>query len=64
MMSPTALTATMAATTRPLGRAIEALPMPAFIDRPGPPNLPTVAPAPAPIVPSDTGAVVAAAAAL
>src|SRR5262245_66509782 len=46
-MSPTALTATMAATMRPLGRAIDALPMPAFIDRTGPTNLPDVALAPA-----------------
>ena len=63
-MSPTALTATIAATMRPFGRAIEALPMPAFIDRPGPPSLPTVAPAPAPTDPSVTAALVAAAAAL
>ena len=39
MMSPTALTATSAATTRPSGSVIDADPMPAFIDRPGPRHL-------------------------
>ncbi len=64
MMSPTAFTATMAATIRPLGRVIDALPRPDFVERPAPPNLPTVAPAPAPTLPSTTAAVVAASAAL
>src|SRR5204862_5127903 len=62
MMSPTALTATNAATTRPFGRRMAAEPMPAFIGRPA--DLPTVAPAPAPTLPSFTGSAVAAAAAL
>ena len=57
IMSPAALTATIAATTRPLGMRSAALPRPPFIDVPGPPILPTVAPAPAPTVPIDTGAV-------
>src|SRR4029079_9211232 len=60
MMSPTALTATMAATTRPLGSLIAADPIPAFIRPPPPPrpppDLPTVAPAPAPTLPSWAGA--------
>jgi hypothetical protein len=62
MMSPTELTATIAATTRPFGSVIDAVPMPAFIGsrRPDgypvcsamPPSFPTVAPAPAPTDPS------------
>src|SRR3954451_16567056 len=69
MMSPTALTATTAATTRPLGSLMAADPIPAFIGPPLPPpvfmgpplppprpaDLPTVAPAPAPTFPSWTG---------
>ena len=54
MMSPTALTATIAATTRPLGSVMDADPRPPFIERPRP-ILPTVAPAPAPTLPSATG---------
>src|SRR5262245_35605745 len=64
-MSPTAFTATIAATTRPFGSTIAAEPMPALVglrdpagkpSRSGVPlNLPTVAPAPAPIDPSCTG---------
>ena len=61
MMSPTALTATIAATTSPFGSLIAADPMPAFIGFP--PDLPTVAPAPAPTLPSSTGASEAASAA-
>ena len=60
MMSPIALTATIAATTRPLGNVIADDPIPAFIGPPPtvscPRNLPTVAPAPAPTLPSSTGA--------
>jgi hypothetical protein len=52
MMSPAALTATSAATTVPSAIVIAAVPIPAFIMRVGPANLPTVAPAPAPIEPS------------
>ena len=59
-MSPRALTATIAATTRPFGRVMAALPMPPFIARSRPPILPTVAPAPAPTFPSATGPSVAA----
>ncbi len=55
MMSPTAFTATIAATTRPFGMVSAALPMPDFIALIGPPSLPTVAPAPAPTLPSCTG---------
>ena len=56
MMSPTAFTATSAATTRPFGNAIAAVPTPAFIARSRfPASLPTVAPAPAPMFPSATG---------
>src|SRR5439155_1523258 len=64
MTSPTAFTATIAPTTRPLGSAMEAVPIPDFVERPAPPNFPTVAPAPAPTVPSCTTPVVAASAAL
>ena len=60
MTSPRALTATSAATTRPFGSVIAALPMPPFMARPRPPILPTVAPAPAPTLPSATGPSVAA----
>ena len=63
MMSPTAFTATMAATTRPFGRTIAAEPRPPFIERPSP-ILPTVAPAPAPTLPSGTAASLAPCAAL
>ena len=48
--SPVALTATRAATVTPATR-IEALPMPPFIARSIPNNLPTLAPAPAPRLP-------------
>src|SRR5216684_1597371 len=49
MMSPTALTATRAATTRPVSPILaEAVPNPDFIANCGPKSLPTVAPAPAP----------------
>ena len=64
MTSPTALTATMAATTSPFGRTMALVPVPAFIERPGPPVLPIVAPAPAPTLPSATGPSVADCAAL
>ena len=54
MTSPTALTATIAATTSATfgltGTLIDAVPMPPFIAPP--PILPTVAPAPAPTLPS------------
>ena len=59
MMSPTALTATIAATTRPFGSVIAAEPS-AALHRAAQPILPTVAPAPAPTLPSATGPVVAA----
>jgi hypothetical protein len=60
MTSPTAFTATIAPTTRPLPSVMDQEPIPAFIgDRrpsaPRPPSLPTVAPAPAPTFPSETG---------
>ena len=59
-MSPAAFRATKAATVRPLGKVIEAVPMPPFIPEPPlPPNLPTVAPAPAPTLPSAMAPVVA-----
>ena len=61
-MSPTALTATSAATIRPSPITIEAVPTPDFI-APPPPLFPTVAPAPAPTLPSDTGPSFAASAA-
>ena len=61
--SPTALTATSAATIRPSGSVIDAVPMPPFIARAGPASFPTVAPAPAPTLPSATGPADAAAAA-
>ena len=48
---------------RPSGRRIAAVPTPPFMARAMPKALPTVAPAPAPMLPSATGAVVAAAAA-
>jgi len=50
--SPTALTATIAPTMRPFGNAMAAEPMPAFIGMRPPPIFPTVAPAPAPTLPS------------
>ena len=57
MTSPTALTATIAATTSATfglaGTLIDAVPMPPFM-APPPPILPTVAPAPAPTLPSAT----------
>ena len=61
--SPTALTATTAATVSPSARVIEAVPIPPFIARPRPRSFPTVAPAPAPTLPSAGAAVVAARAA-
>ena len=61
--SPSAFTATSAATVTPPGTVIDALPMPAFIARSMGPSFPTVAPAPAPTLPSATGPDVAAAAA-
>src|SRR5712691_8715497 len=64
MMSPTAFTATIAATTSPLGSVMDAVPIPDLVERLAPPNLPTVAPAPAPTEPSCTAPVVAASAAL
>src|SRR5438094_747516 len=64
MTSPTAFTATMAPTTRPLGSEMDAVPIPDFVARPPPPNFPTVAPAPAPTVPSCTTPAVAPSAAL
>src|SRR6185312_7197180 len=60
--SPTALTATSAATTRPFGHTRAIDPTPPFMERP-PDILPTVAPAPAPTLPSATGPFVAAVAA-
>ena len=60
--SPTALTATIAATTRPSESLIDALPSPPFTGRPV--ILPTVAPAPAPTLPSSTGPSLAATEAL
>src|SRR6185503_19495210 len=57
--SPKALTTTSAATVRPFGKVIEALPTPDFNARPSPAALPIVAPAPAPTLPSTTGAFVA-----
>ena len=45
-MSPTALTAISAATRMPPGSSMSAVPMPPFMERPGPASLPTVAPAP------------------
>ena len=59
-MSPPAFTATIAAMVRPLGSVIDAVPMPPFMGLPPPANLPTVAPAPAPILPSAIAPVVAA----
>ena len=50
--SPTAFTAINAATCKPPGTSMSEVPMPPFIARPGPPSLPTVAPAPAPTLPS------------
>ena len=50
LMSPTAFTATSAATTSPFGSRMAADPIPAFIGRPA--DLPIVAPAPAPTLPS------------
>ena len=58
-MSPTALTATSAATVTPLGIVTAALPSPPFIARDPPRSFPTVAPAPAPTFPSFTGEVLA-----
>ncbi|MCY1300415.1 hypothetical protein D9M70_499780 [compost metagenome] len=49
--SPTALTATMAPTVTP-ATVSDAVPMPPFMARLGPYSLPTVAPAPAPTLPS------------
>src|SRR4029079_13818878 len=60
MTSPAAFTATRAATIKPSGSVIAALPIPAFIACSNPPDLPIVAPAPAPTLPSVTGAFVAA----
>ena len=63
MTSPTAFTATMAATMRPSGiRSPRCRGRPSSID-PAPPSFPTVAPAPAPIDPSAAWSGVAAAAA-
>ncbi len=56
MTSPAALTTTIAATIRPSGSVMDALPMPPFMPRSMPPVLPIVAPAPAPTLPSATGA--------
>ncbi len=61
--SPNAFTATSAATVPPPGSRCDAVPIPAFIARPRPYSLPTVAPAPAPTQPSVTGPLVAACAA-
>src|SRR5207244_12442865 len=61
---PAALAATMAPTTRPLGSEMDAVPIPDFVECPAPPNFPTVAPAPAPTVPSCTTPAVATSAAL
>ena len=52
MMSPTALTATMAATVSPLSRVPAAAPSPPFMARAMPRSSPPVAPAPAPTLPS------------
>ena len=64
MASPTALTATIAATMVPSGIVRAALPRPLFIARALPAVLPIVAPAPAPTFPSGTSDVLAASAAL
>ena len=54
-MSPTAFTTTSAPTTMSPRRTAH-VPTPPFMARPGPSALPTVAPVPAPTVPSDTSA--------
>ena len=59
MTSPNAFTATSAETMRPFGSSMEALPMPPFMACVEPLDLPMVAPAPAPTLPSRTGAVLA-----
>src|SRR5512143_148876 len=71
MISPTALTTAIAPTTSPFGNVIDAEPTPDFIGSlrsagfgSKPPSFPTVAPAPAPTLPSATGPLVAAVAAL
>ena len=71
MMSPTAFTTASADTMRPFGNAMDAVPTPPFIGwyaEPVAPNnapsFPTVAPAPAPTLPSATRPFDAAAAAL
>ena len=61
--SPTAFTTTRAATTRPSGVTIDAVPRPPRIARDAPASLPTVAPLPAPTFPSTAGPAVAVAAA-
>ena len=63
MTSPIALTATTAATVSPSSSVIEAVPIPPFIARSSPRSLPTVAPAPAPTLPSAGAAAPAATAA-
>ncbi len=63
MTSPTAFTATSAEMTSPSGSTSDADPIPAFIGRRGSPSFPTVAPAPAPTLPSATASAVAAPAA-
>ena len=64
MTEPTALTATIAATVSPSVVVSAADPIPPFIARLPPIILPTVAPAPAPTLPSSIAPALAAAAAL